>query len=87
MCNCVSQSLSLAEEKSTPDDCTVNMKHVHLSWAVTSETAPRSFEYCYDFVAREATTEEKTKQLKKEHQSLINKISELNTKLKTNGET
>ena len=40
-----------------------------------------------DFVAREAVTGEKTKQLKQEHQSLINKISEVNGKLKTDGET
>ena len=63
------------------------MKHVRLSWAVTSKTAPRTFEFCYDFVAREAMTGEKTKQLKQEHQSLINKISEVNSKLKTDGET
>ena len=65
------------------------MKHVRLSlsWAVTSKTAPRTFEFCYDLVAREAMTGEKTKQLKQEHQSLINEISELNTKLKTDGET
>ena len=48
-----------------------------------SETAPRTFECCYDRVVREATTGEKTKQLKQENQSLINEISELNTKLKT----
>ena len=59
------------------------MKHVRLSGAVTAETAPRTFEFCYDFVAREAMTGEKTKQLKQENQSLINEISELNTKRKT----
>ena len=63
------------------------MKHVRLSGAVTSETAPRTFEFCSDFVACEAMTGEKTKQLKQEHQSLINKISEVNSKLKTDGET
>ena len=63
------------------------MKHVRLSWAVTSKAAPRTFEFCYDFVARGAMTGEKTRQLKQEHQSLINEISELNTKLKTDGET
>ena len=58
------------------------MKHVRLSGAVTSETAPRTFEFCYVFVACEATTGEKTKQLKQEHQCLVNKISEVNSKLK-----
>ena len=75
--------VSPADEQSKPDGCTVNMKHVRLSRAVTSETAPRTFECCYDRIVREATTEEKTKQLKQENQSLINEISELNTKLKT----
>ena len=82
--------VSPADEQSKPDGCTVNMKHVRLSRAVTSETAPRTFECCNDLVAREAMTGEKTKQLKQEqpqHQSLINEISELNTKLKTDGET
>ena len=32
-------------------------------------------------------TGEKTKQLKQEHRSLINEMSELNTKLKTDGKT
>lgn len=63
------------------------MKHVRLSRAVTSETAPRTFEFCYDFVAREAMTGEKIKQLKQEHQSLRDEISELNAKLKTDEET
>ena len=60
---------------------------MRLSGAVTAETAPRTFEFCYDLVAREAMTGEKTKQLKQEHQSLIKEINELNTKLKTDGET
>ena len=60
---------------------------MRLSGAVTAETAPRTFEFCYDFIARKAMTGEKTKQLKQEHQSLIKEISELNTKLKTDGET
>ena len=60
---------------------------MRLSGAVTAETAPRTFEFCYDFVARKAMTGEKAKQLKQEHQSLIKEISELNTKLKTDGET
>ena len=82
--------VSPADEQSKPDGCTVNMKHVRLSRVVTSETAPRTFACCNDLVAREAMTGEKTKQLKQEqpqHQSLINEISELNTKLKTDGNT
>ena len=63
------------------------MKHVRLSWAVTFETAPRTFELCYDFVAREAMTGEKAKQLRQENQSLRNEISGLNAKLKTDGKT
>ena len=72
---------------SPADDCTVNMKHENLSGAVTSETAPWTFEFCYEFVDGEAMTGEKTRQLKQEHQSLINKISELNAKLNTDGKT
>ena len=60
---------------------------MRLSGAVTAETAPRTFEFWYDFIARKAMTGEKTKQLKQEHESLIKEISELNTKLKTDGET
>ena len=60
---------------------------MRLSGAVTDERAPRNFEFCYDFVARKAMTGEKTKQLTQENQSLIEEISELNTKLKTDGET
>ena len=54
---------------------------------MTAETAPRTFEFCYDFIGRKAMTGEKNKAIKKEHQSLIKEISELNTKLKTDGET